>query len=115
MNATSCTTQTSATGCDSISTSEIDASCRAPLFVLFGSGAFWLIVASVFGFIASLKFHAPNFLSGCASMSYGRMHSAASMSFIYGFAIPVGLGVGLWIIARLGENKVSQPMIIALA
>ena len=111
MNATS--TKSCETGCDSISTSEIDASCRAPLIVLFAHAAFWLIVSSLTGFIASLKFHAPNLMSGCACMSYGRLHAVATTAFTYGFAIQAGFGVGLWIIARIGQNKVSSPLIIA--
>lgn len=110
MNATSCTT----TSCgESASTGEIDASGRLPLLVLFGHAAFWLLVSSAFGFIASLKFHAPNLLSDCASMTYGRVHAAASLAFTYGFAIQAGLGVGLWIIASLGRSRVSQPLLIA--
>ena len=48
-------------------------------------------------------------------MTYGRVHAVATMAFTYGFAIPTGLGVGLWIIARLGQNKVSSPLLIAFA
>src|SRR5437016_10304270 len=111
MNATSL--QNTTPGCVSISTGEIDCSFRAPLFVLFPSAAFWLMIASVFGFIASLKFHAPDLLSNCASMTYGRVHAAASTAFLYGFAIQAGFGVGIWILARLGKNKISQPLMIA--
>jgi cytochrome c oxidase cbb3-type subunit 1 len=114
MNATCSTTQSTSPGGGSIPTSEIDASCRAPLLVLFGHAAFWLIVASVFGLIASLKFHAPNLLSVCAWFTYGRVHAVATTAFLYGFAIQAGLGVGLWIIARLGQTKVAQPWFIAI-
>jgi cytochrome c oxidase cbb3-type subunit 1 len=97
----------------SLNTTDIDASCRAPLLVLLGHAAFWLIVASGFGLLASLNFHAPNLLSGRAWLTYGRLHAAASMVFLYGFALQAGLGVGLWMIARLGETTVVQPWIIA--
>ncbi len=109
MNATSTTSSAS----DSISIAEMDASCRVPLFTLFVSGAVWLVVASVFGLIASLKFHSPNFLSNCACLTYGRVHPVATNALVYGFAVQAGLGVALWIIARLGETRVSQPWIIA--
>ena len=105
MNPTSCSTPS---GCESVSTGEIDASCRLPLLVLFGHAAFWLLVSSAFGFLASLKFHAPNLLSDCDYLSYGRVHAVATMAFTYGFAIQAGLGVGLWIIARLGQNRVAS-------
>ena len=42
---------------------DIDASCRVPVMVLLACAAVWLVVASVFGLIASLKFHAPNLLA----------------------------------------------------
>ena len=107
MNSTSCKTSS---GCESVSTGDIDASCRLPLLVLFGHAAFWLLVSSAFGFLASLKFHAPNLLSDCAWLSYGRVHAVATMAFTYGFAIQAGLGVGLWTIAGLGQNRVSQSL-----
>ena len=110
MNATFCST---IPGGESVSTGDIDASCRLPLLALIGPAAFWLLVSSVFGFLASLRFHAPNLLSDCAGLTYGRVHAVATTAFLYGFAIPAGLGVGLWIIARLGQNRVSQPLVIA--
>ena len=98
MNATSTTSSAS----ESISIGEIDASCRVPLFTLFVSAAVWLVAASVFGLLASIKFHSPNFLSDCASLTYGRVHPVATNALLYGFAMQSGLGVALWIIARLG-------------
>ena len=110
MNATSTTSSAS----DSISTAEIDASCRVPLFTIFVSGAVWLVVASVFGLIASIKFHAPGFLSDCPLLTYGRVHPVATNALVYGFAVQAGLGVALWIIARMGGAKVAQPWLIAV-
>jgi cytochrome c oxidase cbb3-type subunit 1 len=110
MNAT-CTTSSAS---DAISTGEIDASCRVPLFTLFVSAAVWLVVASVFGLIASLKFHSPNFLSQCACLTYGRVHPVVTNALLYGFAIQAGLGVALWIIARTSQARVAQPWLIAV-
>lgn len=110
MNATSTTSSAS----EAISTVEIDASCRVPLFTLFVSGAVWLVVASMFGLLASLKFHSPAFLSDCAALTYGRVHAAATNALVYGFGVQAGLGVALWVIARLGETRVAQPWLISL-
>jgi cytochrome c oxidase cbb3-type subunit I len=110
MNAT-CTTSSAS---DAVSTVEIDASCRVPLFTLFVSAAVWLVVASVFGLIASLKFHSPNLLSGCAWLTYGRVHPVATNALLYGFALQAGFGVALWIIARIGQTRVAQPWLIAV-
>jgi cytochrome c oxidase cbb3-type subunit 1 len=106
-------TSTTSSATDSISTAEIDVSCRAPLFTLFVSAAVWVVIASVFGLIASLKFHSPNFLSGCAWLTYGRVHPVATNALLYGFAMQAGLGVALWIIARTSQTRVVQPWLIA--
>jgi len=110
MNATSITSSAS----EAISTAEIDASCRVPLFTLFVSGAVWLVVASIFGLLASLKFHSPGFLSDCAALTYGRVHPVATNALVYGFGVQAGLGVALWMIARLGGTRVAQPWLISL-
>lgn len=94
------------------STSRIDASCRLPLFTLFGGAALWLSLSSVFSLIASLKFHAPAMLADCAALSYGRAYPAWSHLLVYGFCIPAGLGVGLWLLARLGRVELAKPWLI---
>jgi len=103
-----CSTPTAAAAPD-----DINVSCRAPLFVLFGKAVGWLVAASVLGLVASLKFHSPNILANCACLTYGRVHAAAVNAQLYGFAVPAGLGVALWIIAQLGGIRVVQPGIIA--
>ncbi|HET7625723.1 MAG TPA: cbb3-type cytochrome c oxidase subunit I [Verrucomicrobiae bacterium] len=103
-----------ADGNSSISISETDVSCRVPLFVLFVSAAIWLFLASVFGLMASVKFHDPNFLSNTAFLTYGRVHPVATNALLYGFGIQAGLGVALWILARLGNTRVAQPLVIAI-
>jgi len=110
MNATSPTSPAS----ESISTAEIDASCRVPLFTFFVSGAVWLVIASIFGLMASIKFHSPDFLSDCAALTYGRVHAVATNALLYGFALQAGFGVALWIIARMGRTRVSLPWMIAM-
>ena len=95
-----------------VSPLEIDASCRAPLLFMFASAAVWLVMASVLGFIASLKFHAPNLLAGSPWLTYGRIHPAALNALVYGFAIPAGLGVGLWLLSHLGRAKLAHPVLI---
>jgi cytochrome c oxidase cbb3-type subunit I len=95
------------------STSRIDASCRLPLFMLFGGAAMWLALSSVFSLIASLKFHAPAMFADCAWLSYGRAYPAWSHLLLYGFCVPAGLGVGLWLLARLGRAELAKPWLIA--
>ncbi|MFO1488214.1 MAG: cbb3-type cytochrome c oxidase subunit I [Verrucomicrobiota bacterium] len=114
MNPTSCQSQTASACCGSSAAGDANASCRLPLAVLFPAASFWLIVSSVLGILASIKFHAPDFLSDCASMNYGRLHASAGLAFLYGFAIQAGYGVGIWILASLGRNAIARPLMIAL-
>jgi len=85
------------------------------MFALVGGAALWLVLSSLLGLIASIKFHSPNFLAGSAWLSYGRVFPASTNALVYGFAIPAGLGVGLWLLARLGRVPLTQPWLIAVA
>lgn len=92
----------------------IDASCWAPLLTLFVGAAVWLLLGSILGLLASIKFHGPNFLANSEWMTYGRLYPAATNALLYGFAMPAALGVGLWIIARTGRVTAVQPAVMAL-
>ena len=92
----------------------LEYSCRLPLLVMFISGGVWLLIASALGLIDSIKFHQPNFLADCAWMTYGRVHAAASAAMVYGFALQVGLGVALWLLAHLGRTLLAERLFITL-
>jgi cytochrome c oxidase cbb3-type subunit 1 len=93
------------------SPSPVDASCRLPLLALFGGAALWLVLSAAFGLIASIKFHSPNFLADCAWLTYGRVRPAGLNLLVFGFAIPAGLGVMLWLLARLGRVPLVRPAV----
>ena len=93
---------------------QIDSSCRLPLISLFGGAAVWLALSSVLGLLASLKFHAPAMFANCACLSYGRLFPASQFLLVYGFCIPAGLGVGLWLLARLGRVELAQPFLVTI-
>ncbi len=97
------------------STTEIDRSCCVPLLALFGGAALWLVVGSVFGLIASIKFHAPDFLANCAWLTYGRLQPAADDALLYGFCLPAGLGVALWLLARISLTPLRGAIIPVVA
>src|SRR5258708_6364974 len=97
----------SGNGAPQISSLEIDASCRAPVLLLFVSAVLWLLVGSVLGMIATLKFHNPNILANSAWLTYGRVHPAHLNAFVYGFAGQAGLGVLLWMISHLGRTRLA--------
>ena len=54
--------------------------------VLFAFAAVWLVTASFFGLIVSLKFHMPGLLADRPWFTYGRAQAAQLNSFLYGFA-----------------------------
>ena len=104
--------ETGATAHAPIAPTPIDASCRLPLVVLFLCAAVWLVIASAFGLIASIRFHAPAFLAEPAGLTYGRVHAASVNSMLYGFCMQAGLGVALWLLARLGRTTLALPGLV---
>ena len=92
-----------------------DASCAVPLLALFGGAALWLVVWSVLAMIASIKFHAPDFLADCPWLTYGRVQPAADNALLYGFCLPAALGVMLWIFTRLSRTPLSLPFVAVAA
>jgi cytochrome c oxidase cbb3-type subunit I len=90
----------------------IEASCRLPLLALFGGGVFWLFVGTLFALIASLKFHDPHFLANESYWTYGRVHAAHMTALLYGFGVPAALGVGLWLLCRLGRAPLAGPAVV---
>jgi cytochrome c oxidase cbb3-type subunit I len=95
--------------------SEVDASLRVPLLALFGGAAWWLVAGSVLALIAAIKFHAPDFLAGCPALTYGRVQPAADDALLYGFCLPAGLGVLLWLFARLGRAPLRGAVVPVVA
>ena len=99
----------SSTSLPPVPPAEIDASCRVPVLVLFVCAVVWLLTASVFALIASLKFHMPQLLADCPWFTYGRLQPMQMNALIYGFAAQAALGAALWMIARLGRTRLVQP------
>ncbi len=98
-----------------VSTAKIDASCRVPLLALFGGAALWLVVGLLLALLASLTFHAPEMFARCPFATYGHLAPAANDLLVYGFAIPAGLGVMLWIFARLSQAELVLPLVPVVA
>jgi cytochrome c oxidase cbb3-type subunit 1 len=84
------------------------------MLTLLAGAVLWLLAASLFGLINSLKFHAPGFLAGESYLSYGRVHAAQSAAFLYGFGVPAALGLGLWLLCRLGRATLAGPGVVII-
>jgi cytochrome c oxidase cbb3-type subunit 1 len=82
---------------------EIDASCRPPVLFFFTSAGIWLVIATLLGLVASIQLVAPQFLSGCPVLTFGRLRPVAENALLYGFASQAGYGVLIWMLCRLGR------------
>jgi cytochrome c oxidase cbb3-type subunit 1 len=88
---------------------EIDASCRAPVGLLFASATFWLLLGTVLALVASIKMHSPGFLTDWGFLTFGRVRPAHLNTVIYGWASMAGVGVVLWLEARLCRVRLPAP------
>lgn len=90
----------------------IDESCRVPVLAFVGSAVFWLLTGSLLALIAAIKMHSPGFLTGTEWLTFGRVRPAHLDTVIYGWASMAGIGVLLWLEARL--CRVALPIPSAL-
>ncbi|HSI87266.1 MAG: cbb3-type cytochrome c oxidase subunit I [Candidatus Methylacidiphilales bacterium] len=102
---------------DAAERSELDASTRFPVLLYLGSGLFWLLVGTVFALIASFKLHNPQLFDGgtLSWLAWPRVRTAHLNAVIYGWASTAGIGVGIWLIARLCRTPLRYPAIVIVA
>lgn len=98
-----------------LAASEIDASCRNPLLLLFVSAMAWLVLGVLLALISSIKLHAPGFLASPSWLTLGRVHPAAMNAILYGFASQAAIGAVLWMMCRLGAMRLPFQTTIILA
>ncbi len=79
----------------------LDRSGRRPVMWWLSSSIAWLLLGSVFGVVASLKLHLPDWLIGDAVLTFGRIRPAHLNVVAYGWASMAGVGVGIWLMPRL--------------
>ncbi len=94
---------------------EIDRSARYPVMFLFTSAATWLLVSSVLGLLSTLKLRFPSLWEACPFMGYGRLYPMFLNALVYGWAIQAGIGVMLWLMARLSRSRIQHPTLIVVA
>ena len=84
----------------------IDRSARYPVMFFFTSAAAWLLFATVMGFVSSLKLRVPGLWDACPFMGYGRLFPVHFNALVYGWAMQAGIGVMIWLMARLTRSRV---------
>ncbi len=94
---------------------KVDASLRLPVLIFFGSAALWLVVGTFLAAVALTKLVWPQFLDGPAFLTYGRIAPAAVNALVYGWASSAGLGIALWLLARLGRAPLNYAVLPVVA
>ena len=97
-----------------VSSTEREASAAVPLLCLFAGAAAWLLLALLLALLDSIKLHDTAFLASGPMLTYGRVHAAADTALLYGFGVPAALGVGLWLLCRLGRTRLAGPAVATI-
>jgi cytochrome c oxidase cbb3-type subunit 1 len=90
----------------------IDASARGPVLFFFGNALLWLFLATVLGFIAAVQLYKPEFLADIPFLTYGRVWPAYTNVLSFGWASLSGLGVAIWLLARLCRVQIKLPGVL---
>ena len=93
----------------------IDASIRFPLLTLIISASVWLIIATVVGFIASIKMHSPGFLADYSFLTYGKVAPIFWNSLVYGWLFNAGLACAVFLLSRLGGKNVGLGALLTIS
>ena len=92
-----------------------DAAMRFPVILFLSSAVFWLVTGSFLGCLAAWKLVVPSFLDGSGWLTYGRIQPAAENALAYGWASQAGIGLGLWLLARLGRTALGSERLLVTA
>src|SRR5436190_22060872 len=90
----------------------IDESCRGPVLYFAASAVFWLLVGSLLAGIASIKLHTPQFLTGTAELTFGRVRMAHLQAVGVGWSSMAGMGAALWMMCRLCRVPLIYPRLL---
>ncbi len=86
-----------------------------PVLYLLGGSILWLLAGLGLALLASLKQHQPWLLASCEWVTYGRLDAASRTALVHGFFSQMGLGLGLWLLARTGGTKIAAPGLVFIA
>src|SRR5690349_3756528 len=99
---------------DILQRAAIDKSTRLPVLFFFTSATVWLFIASAFGLLASIKLVLPGFLESEYS-TFPRIQAAFINALVYGWGFQAGIGVMIWIMARLCRTDLRNPITLVVA
>jgi len=75
----------------------------------------WFPIFTLFGFVMALKFFQPEFLSGAAWLTFGRIRPAHLQGVLFGFLSSALIAAMLFILPRLCRSPLRRPGIARLA
>lgn len=81
-----------------------DTSSRAPVLGFLWSALFWLLLGSLLGLTASLKMTFPDWLTGSAGLTFGRIRPMHLNAVAYGWGSMAAIAVALWLVPRLARR-----------
>ena len=90
----------------------IDASTRLPVLFFYASAIAWLLLGTLLAGFTSWKLHAPDLLSNCGFLTYGRLRPAHMGVMVYGWASMAGIGTAIWLMARLCRTTLRHPLLL---
>lgn len=90
----------------------IDRAARGPVLVMISSGLFWLLLGSVFGLMASMKMHFPDWLVNEAAFTFGRARTLHLNMVAYGWLSMTGIGVAMFITGRMFHTALRMPRLV---
>ncbi|MCL5270517.1 MAG: cbb3-type cytochrome c oxidase subunit I, partial [bacterium] len=90
----------------------IDHSCRLPVLWFIVSGVCWLLLGSMLALVASAKLHTPDMMTRWSWATFGRVRPAHLNAMIYGWGAMAGIGVILWLQARLSRVPLAFPRLL---
>jgi len=93
----------------------IDASLRTPVLFFIRSSVLWLVLGSLLSLIAAFKLAIPSFCDGPSFLTYGRLFPVSCGLLLYGWATPLGIGVSLWLMARLCGTPLRYTKLLTSA
>jgi len=84
---------------------EADRSSAAPVLLFLLSSIVWLVVGSIVGVVVALKFTFPDWLTGSALLTFGRLRPIHLNAVIYGWLSMAGIAVMLWLLPRVLRTR----------
>ncbi|MFV0284193.1 MAG: cbb3-type cytochrome c oxidase subunit I [Castellaniella sp.] len=84
---------------------EADRSTAYITFTFLCCAIVWLVLASVFGLISSIKLHNPEFLTQYAWLTFGRTRTLHLNMVAYGWCPMAAFGVAIWMLPRLLKTR----------